>query len=64
MEYIYGIVGLVVGAIIAYALASHFKKVADRNKINSAEEISRRMIEEANLIAETKKERSFIRSKR
>lgn len=63
MEYIYGIVGLVVGAIIAYALASHFKKVADRNKINSAEEISRRMIEEANLIAETKKKEALLEAK-
>lgn len=63
MEYIFLIVGLLVGGLVAYILASHFKKVADRNKVNSAEEISRRMIEEANLIAETKKKEALLEAK-
>lgn len=63
MEYIYLIIGLLVGGLIAYLLVNHFKKVADRNKINSAEEISKRMIEEASLIAETKKKEALLEAK-
>ncbi|MDO5026581.1 MAG: ribonuclease Y [Tissierellia bacterium] len=63
MEFVYLIIGLIVGAMIAYALANHFKKVADRNKINSAEEISRRMIDEASMLAETKKKEALLEAK-
>lgn len=63
MEYIIGIGGLIVGAIISYVITSHMKKVADRNKINSAEEISRKMIDDASFVAETKKKEALLEAK-
>lgn len=61
---LYGIIiGLLVGALISYVLVSHFKKVADRNKINSAEEISRKMIDDASYVAENKKKEAILEAK-
>ena len=60
---IYGLIGLLVGALISYIVVGHMKKIADRNKINSAEEISRRMIEDANATAETKKKEVLLEAK-
>lgn len=63
MGIIYFIVGLLVGALISYILVSHLKKIADRNKINSAEEISRKMIDDASHVAETKKREALLEAK-
>lgn len=63
MIFVYILIGLIVGAIITYIVVSNMKKVEDRNKINSAEEISRRMIDEASLVAETKKKEALLEAK-
>ena len=63
MEYIYGIGGLIVGALIGMIIYSNIKKKSDRNKINSADEISKRMIEEANIAAENQKKEALLEAK-
>lgn len=60
---LYIIIGFIVGAIIAYIVVDNRKKAADRNKINSAEEISRKMIDEASLVAETRKKEALLEAK-
>ncbi len=59
----YLILGLVIGFIIAYLIVSALKKKADQAKIDSAEEISKRMIEDANRLAETRKKEALLEAK-
>lgn len=63
MEYIYYALALIVGVLIGYIIVSIVKKNADRKKINSAEQISKRIIDDANKDAETLKKEAILTAK-
>lgn len=63
MDLIYYVIALIVGVIIGYIIVSIMKTNADKNKINSAENISKRIIDEANKDAETLKKEMMITAK-
>lgn len=63
MEYIYYALALIVGVIIGYIIVSILKTNSDRKKINSAEQISRRIIDDANKDADTLKREAILTAK-
>lgn len=63
MDLIYYVIALIVGVIIGYIIVSIMKTNADKDKINSAENISKRIIDEANKDAETLKKEMMITAK-
>ncbi|MGF0040472.1 ribonuclease Y [Peptoniphilaceae bacterium SGI.131] len=63
MEYFYIIIGLVVGVMLGYILVWAIKTKSDKNKLNSAEEISKRIIEDANKEAEATKKEAILEAK-
>lgn len=60
---LYYALALIVGVIIGYIVVSILKTNADRKKINSAENISKRIIEDANKDAETVKREAILTAK-
>ncbi|MDO4778786.1 MAG: ribonuclease Y [Tissierellia bacterium] len=63
MEYIYYVIALIVGVIVGYFIVSIVKKKADKNKLDSAEEISRKMLEDASKEAENRKKEALLEAK-
>lgn len=63
MDILYITLGLLVGVAIGYIVVSVVKSNADKKKISSAENISRRIIEEANMDAETAKKEAILTAK-
>lgn len=63
MEYVFYGLALLVGVILGYIIVSIVKTNSDREKINSAENISKRIIEDANRDAETIKKESMLTAK-
>lgn len=63
MDIVYYVLALLVGVIIGYIIVSIMKKKSDRNKISSAENISRRIIDDANRDAENIKKESLLTAK-
>ncbi|WP_282925867.1 ribonuclease Y [Helcococcus kunzii] len=63
MDFIYYALALLVGVIIGYIIVSIVKTNADKKKINSAEQISRRIIDDANKDADTLKREAILTAK-
>ena len=63
MDFIYYALALIVGVIIGYIVVSIIKQNADKKKINSAEQISRRIIDDANKDAESLKREAILTAK-
>lgn len=63
MEYIEYAIALIVGVIIGYIIVSILKTKADRNKINNAENLAKRIIEDANKDADNLKKETLLTAK-
>ena len=63
MDLLYYAIALIVGVIIGYIIVSIAKSKADKDKINSAENLSRRIIEDATKDAETLKKETLLTAK-
>ena len=63
MEYIYYFLALLVGVLIGYIIVSIVKSNSDKKKLNSAENLSMRIIEDANRDAETLKREAMLTAK-
>ncbi|EHR34450.1 ribonuclease Y [Helcococcus kunzii] len=63
MDFIYYALALLVGVIIGYIIVSIVKTNADKKKINSSEQISRRIIDDANKDADTLKREAILTAK-
>lgn len=60
---ILAIIALLVGVVIGYIIVSIMKSKADREKINSAENLAKRIIEDANKDAESIKKETLLTAK-
>ena len=63
MDYLYYIIAFIVGVLISYIVFSVIKSNADKNKINSAQNTSKRIIEEANKEADNAKKEAILTAK-
>lgn len=63
MELFYIVVALVVGIIIGYFVFSIIKSSSDKKKLGSAEEISKKLIDDASKEAENKKREALLEAK-
>ena len=63
MDYVYYLLPLVVGVLIGYIIVSIIKTKSDKKKLNSAENLSMRIIEDANRDAETLKREAMLTAK-
>ena len=63
MDFIYGMIGLAVGAVIAFPLGIHYRKKSAEQQLGNAEAEATRIVSEAVKTAEGKKKEALVEAK-